>query len=282
MFFSGLSLQISYSAKDQRFTDTNLFPFLFRMVPNENHQIYGILSLIQAFDWKWVSAVGSGTKSSQKAIQTLVAEASARNICITYQGVMTGDNEIAKIQLQRIVSNTVKAKTNITIVYGEEDIVYKFFKTVIELKVTGKVWIAPESWVLSSYVSLIPGIENTGTVLGLTIKPVKLPQFTRFVKRTMSCSALGNRTSLVLSGPEKLAETESCTQSCEECNSLHQEYLTEILKSSIWHWSFYTYAAIYAIAEALHVHLGCDDMGSCQKDKDFEPWQVCGKKAKRR
>ncbi|XP_015264610.1 PREDICTED: taste receptor type 1 member 1-like [Gekko japonicus] len=265
--------QISYSAKDQRFTDTNLFPLLFRMVPNENHQIYGILSLIEAFDWKWVSAVGSGTKSSQKAIQTLVAEASARNICITYQGVMTWDNEVTKIQLQRIVSNTVKAKTNITIVFAEEDITYKFFKTVVELKVTGKVWIALESWVLSDMVASISGIQETGTVIGLTIKPIKLPQFTRFVERTMRCNTLSNRTSLVLSASEKLFETESCGQSCEECHLLSQESLAYILQSSIWHWSFYTYAAIYAVAEALHLHLGCET-GSCKRDEYFEPWQL--------
>ncbi|XP_060115250.1 taste receptor type 1 member 1-like [Heteronotia binoei] len=265
--------QISYSAKDQRFTDPNLFPLLFRMVPNENHQIYGILSLIQAFEWKWVSAVGSGTKSSKKAIQTLVAEASARNICITYRGVMMGDDEIAKIQLQRIVSSTVKAKTNITIVYAEEDAAYKFFKTVVELKVTGKVWLALESWVLSSLVASIPGIEKTGTVIGLTIKPIKLPQFTRFVERTMRCKVLSNRTSLVFSGSEKRAETESCSQLCEECHWLPQESLANILKSSIWHWSFYTYAAIYAVAEALHLRLKCDT-GSCQRDDNFEPWQL--------
>lgn len=252
------------------------------MVPNENHQIYGILSLIQAFDWKWVSAVGRGTKSSQKAIQTLVAEASARNICITYHGVMMGDDDIAKIQLQRIVSNIVKVKTNITLIYGELDVVHKFFKAVIELKVTGKVWIAVESWVLSDFIASIPGIRETGTVVGLTIKPIKLPQFTSFVERTRSCNILSDQTSLVFSESEKLAETKSCGQSCEECHSLPQESLDTILNSSIWHWSFYSYAAIYAVAEALHVCLGCDDLGSCQRDKDFEPWQVCDKRAKRK
>ncbi|XP_077168157.1 taste receptor type 1 member 1-like [Paroedura picta] len=265
---------ISYGAKDQRFSDAKLFPLLFRMVPSENHQIFGILSLIQAFDWKWVSAVGSGTKSSRKAIQTLIAEASARGICVTYQGVMTGDDEIAKIQLRRIVRNTVKAKTNITIVYGEDTVVYEFFKAVVELKVTGKVWIALESWILSAWIASIRGIGETGTVIGLTIKPVKLPQFMSFLERFMHCNVPTNRTSLVLSGSENLAQSESCSQSCDECHSLSQADLAGILKSSIWHWSFYSYAAIYAVAEALHMRLRCDDMGACQRDEDFEPWQL--------
>nr|XP_056721544.1 taste receptor type 1 member 2-like [Euleptes europaea] len=272
VFLSRLCIQISYSAKDQRFTDQNLFPLLFRMVPNENHQIYGILSLIQAFDWKWVSAVGSGTKSSQKAIQTLVAEASARNICISYQGVMTGYDEISKIQLQRIVRNTVKAKTNVTIVFGEEDAVYQFFMTVIELNVIGKVWIAPETWVLSDFIASIPDIGKTGTILGLTIKPIKLFQFTRFVENAVRCSTLSNGSSQLLSGPKKLAGMESCGQSCDECH-LPSHDLNNILKSSIWHWSFYSYAAIYAVAEALHMRLRCDT-GACQADEEFEPLQL--------
>ncbi|XP_054857593.1 taste receptor type 1 member 1-like [Eublepharis macularius] len=266
--------QISYSAKDEQFTDKNLFPLLFRMVPNENHQIYGILSLIQAFDWRWVSTVGSGTKSSQKAMQTLAAEASARNICISYQGVMMANDEILKLQLQQIVRNVVKAKTNISIVYGEEDVVYKFFKTVIELNVTGKVWIAPETWVLSDLVASIPDIGATGTVLGLTIKPIKLPQFTRFVERTIHCSTLSNRSCQFLLEAEKLGETESCSQSSDEHHSLPQESLADILKSSTWHWSFYTYAAVYALAQALHLRLECDDIEACRADEEFEPWQL--------
>ncbi|XP_053137302.1 taste receptor type 1 member 1-like [Hemicordylus capensis] len=231
--------QISYSAKNEIFTNKDLFPLLFRMVPNENHQIVGLVSLIKAFDWKWVSAVGSGTRASQASVQMLIQQASQRGICISYQGVMTADVAISRHQLQRVIENIQKVQTSIVLLLTGANVAEKFFKVVIELKITGKVWIAPETWVLSHSVASMPGIEQTGTVLGLTIKPVQLPQFTHF-----------------------------------ECHLLSPALLAEILNSSIWHWSFYSYAAVYSLAQALHSLLDCRPEATCQADKKFEPWQL--------
>lgn len=249
-----ISLQISYSAKDKIFGDKNLFPFLFRMMPDENRQILGFVSLLEMFAWQWVSAVGSSSKASQQAIQVLIREAQVRNICISYQGVMTANVVLSENQLRRVVQNIDRAKTNVTIVFGENEAVEKFFNVVIELKITGRVWIAPETWVLTHSIAQIPGIGATGTFLGLTIKPVQLPQFPKFVKNE----------------PQS---TRSSGAACVASPLLAQDSLAEILSSNIWHWSFYSYAMVYALAHALHELLGCSLEG-CQADKEFEPWQV--------
>ncbi|XP_061458005.1 taste receptor type 1 member 1-like isoform X2 [Rhineura floridana] len=265
--------QICYSVKDEIFTDKDLFPLLFRMVPNENHQISGLISLIKAFDWKWVSAVGSGTKASQKSVQTLIAEAAEEDICISYQGVMTADLSVSESQLQKVIENIEKAGTNVTIILSDDAIVQKFFQIVTKLKITGKVWIAPETWVLSSSVAAVPGIEKTGTVLGLTIKPIKLPQFTHFVEKTLQCPhAASPPASPVPFGPHEQGRAQGCSQACDECHLLSLDSLADILNSSIWHWSFYSYAAVYTLAEALHWLFGCGP-GGCPPRKEFEPWQ---------
>ncbi|KAJ6666103.1 hypothetical protein lerEdw1_001007, partial [Lerista edwardsae] len=266
--------QISYSAKEEIFTNKNIFPLLFRMLPSENFQISGIVALLEMFNWRWVSAVGKGTKASQKSIQTLIAQAKLKSICISYQSVMTAsDNTVSVTQLQRVIENIQRAQTDVTIILNDENVVETFFGIVIELKITGKVWIAPENWVLSHVVASMPGIRATGTVLGLTIKPIKLDQFTWFVKETLQCTSSNATASPMHSGSSKLEELWGCSQACNECRLLTPELLADILNSSIWHWSFYSYAAIYTLAHSLHSFLGCN-LETCQVDKTFEPWQL--------
>lgn len=273
LFVSHLPLQISYSAKNEIFTNKKVFPLLLRMLPSENFQISGIIALLEMFSWKWVSAVGNGTKASQKSVQTLIAQANQRNICISYQSIMTANDFVSVSQLQRVIENIQRAQTNVIIILSDENVAEKFFGIVIELKITGKVWIAPESWVMSHLVASVPGIGATGTVLGLTIKPIKLDQFTWFVEQTLQCTPSNTTASPLHFGSQKLEELWGCSQVCDECRLLSPQSLADILNSSVWHWSFYSYAAVYTLAHTLHSFLGCH-LETCQVKKMFEPWQV--------
>ncbi|XP_060132452.1 taste receptor type 1 member 1-like [Zootoca vivipara] len=263
------SVQVTYSIKEEIFADKKLFPMLFRTIPSNDHQISGLISLIAVFGWEYVSAVGSGTKASEKTVQALIAKGAAKNICISYQGLMMANLRISESQLQRVIENIEKARTNVVIVLGDQVIAGKFFHAVTKLKIKGKVWIAPESWVLSSTVASIPSIKETGTVLGLTIKPVKLPQFVHFVGKTLQRSPSNKKGGPLLS---EAMTVEACSQSCDENLQLSPDTLASILNSSIWHWSFYSYASVYALAKALHNHLGCSLEG-CPASKEFEPRQ---------
>ncbi|XP_066493581.1 taste receptor type 1 member 1-like [Tiliqua scincoides] len=265
--------QISYSAKDEIFTNKNTFPLLFRMLPSENFQISGIITLLETFNWKWVSAVGNGTKASQESIQTLIAQANQKNICISYQSVMSVNSSVSDKQLRRVIENIQRSQTNVTIILSDENVLEKFFSIVVELKITGKVWIAPENWVLSHLVASIPGIGATGTILGLTIKPIKLDKFTWFVEQTLQCTPSNATDSPLLSGSQQLEELWGCSQACDDGHLLSPKVLEGILNSSIWHWSFYSYAAVYTLAHTLHGFLGCH-LETCQVNKKFEPWQL--------
>ncbi|XP_072833816.2 taste receptor type 1 member 1 [Pogona vitticeps] len=265
-------LQISYNAKDQIFTDKRQFPLLFRMVPNENHQTRGLLSLVQQLGWKWVSAVGHGTQASQTSLQMLISEARAQGICVSYQGLLANRDWtlVSRDQLKKVIENIERTKTNVTLLLVDNSVAQSFFRVVVELKVTRKIWIAPETWVLSEEVSNLPGIETVGTILGLTIKPVILPEFLPFVKKTLRCNPWNG---LSPSEQQALKNVGGCYQFCSDCHSLSLEILEDVLNSRIWHWSFYSYAAIYALAQALHQLLGCDHE-SCPTKEVLTPWQL--------
>ncbi|CAI5782688.1 taste receptor type 1 member 1-like [Podarcis lilfordi] len=261
--------QVSYSIKEEIFADKKLFPLLFRTIPSNDHQVSGLISLISAFGWEYISAVDSGTKASEKTVQSLIAKAAAKGICISYQGLMTADLRILESRLQRVIENIEKARTNVVVVLSNAAITRKFFHAVTKLKIKGKVWIAPESWILTDTIASIPNIEQTGTVLGLTVKPVKLPQIVHFVGKTLQRSPSNKTDGPLLS---EAPTVEACSQSCDENQLLSPDALANILNSSVWQWSFYSYASVYILAEALHNHLGCSLQG-CPASKEFKPRQ---------
>ncbi|XP_062822029.1 taste receptor type 1 member 1 [Anolis carolinensis] len=250
--------QISYSIKDGNFDNSSQQSLLFRTVPSTAHQLDGIVALVRAFRWEWVSAVGSGTKATQKSVRILIDRAAAQGVCISYQGLMPGGPVSTLSQLRKVVENIKRAGTNVTIVLGNDATVQQFFQVVVALGITGKVWVATESWVLTDAVATLPGMERVGTVLGLTIRPIELPHVRRFVEEALS------------SGPP---HGSSCPQSCFKCPPPSPESLTGLLDSTLWNWSFYSYAAVYAFAHALHRSLACSQE-ACPSSQEPQPWQL--------
>nr|XP_060614693.1 taste receptor type 1 member 1 [Anolis sagrei ordinatus] len=251
--------QVSYSIKDENFDNRGRPPLLFRTVPSTAHQLDGIVALIRAFRWEWVSAVGSGTKATQESVRILIDRAAAQGICVSYQGLMPGGPVATFDQLEKVVENIKRAGTNVTVILGSAAVARQFFQVVIALQITGKVWVATESWVLSDAVAALQGMERAGTFLGLTIRPIRLPHVKRFVEEALR------------DGPPKGS---SCPASCPpSCPPPSPDSLASLLGSSLWDWAFYSYTAAYALAHALHLRLGCS-REDCPAGQEPRPWQL--------
>uniref|UniRef100_A0A803TQL5 G-protein coupled receptors family 3 profile domain-containing protein n=1 Tax=Anolis carolinensis TaxID=28377 RepID=A0A803TQL5_ANOCA len=126
-------------------------PFFYRMVPNEDFQIWGIVQLLLHFEWKWVGIITKETKSGEHFLSTLEPMFSQNGICISSKVILPKDIGLHDM-LEGFFSNVdtfLKGKENVMIVYGEVGsfawltffVSANVFLDVDDMSFAVKVWI---------------------------------------------------------------------------------------------------------------------------------------------
>ncbi|XP_044146847.1 vomeronasal type-2 receptor 26-like [Bufo gargarizans] len=77
--------QISYGAMDPVFSNKLLFPYFYRMVPEESAQYEAIVLLLKHFGWRWVGMVTADDESSQRAGMDLYNVITRSGVCMAYR-----------------------------------------------------------------------------------------------------------------------------------------------------------------------------------------------------
>uniref|UniRef100_A0A803T5J5 G-protein coupled receptors family 3 profile domain-containing protein n=1 Tax=Anolis carolinensis TaxID=28377 RepID=A0A803T5J5_ANOCA len=143
--------QVSYGSFEPRTVDQTDAPFFYRMVPNEDFQIWGIVQLLLHFEWKWVGIITKETKSGEHFLSTLEPMFSQNGICISSKVILPKDIGLHDM-LEGFFSNVdtfLKGKENVMIVYGEVGsfawltffVSANVFLDVDDMSFAVKVWI---------------------------------------------------------------------------------------------------------------------------------------------
>uniref|UniRef100_A0A803U1P0 G-protein coupled receptors family 3 profile domain-containing protein n=1 Tax=Anolis carolinensis TaxID=28377 RepID=A0A803U1P0_ANOCA len=126
-------------------------PFFYRMVPNEDFQIWGIVQLLLHFEWKWVGLITKETKSGEHFLSTLEPMFLQNGICISSKVILPKNIGIYDM-LEGFFNNVeafMKGKENVTILYGEVGsfawltffVSANVFLDVDDMSFAVKVWI---------------------------------------------------------------------------------------------------------------------------------------------
>uniref|UniRef100_A0AAY4CY81 G-protein coupled receptors family 3 profile domain-containing protein n=1 Tax=Denticeps clupeoides TaxID=299321 RepID=A0AAY4CY81_9TELE len=244
----------SYYSTSNAFSDKWKYPSFLRTVPSNREQIKLIIYIIQHFGWNWVAFIGSKDEYSENALKLFYSMIGKTNICLAYQELLT-DSSKHNVTLY----NINRMNINVIIVFTEN-----FIQSAIQFKVQDKVWIASDAWSMDPNLSKLKGINKVGTIFGVTTKMITIPGFSEFVYKSQEqsdCAACD-------SNPDLLDQA-FCNQDCENCTTLHAANI--INQSPIY--SFPVYAAIYAMANALHNALSCSETG-CNKSQTIYPYMV--------
>lgn len=129
--------------------------------------------------------------------------------------------------------------------------------SAIQLNVTDKVWIAGDAWSLNKNLPKLKGIESIGTVIGIAEPLVAIPGFSQFIHSTWEKREC-----------EHGEEPMFCNQACS-CSGLSAQELVAADPS----FSFPVYAAVHAVARALHEILQCR-LDGCKKNITVYPHMV--------
>lgn len=254
--------QITYSAISDQLRDKVRFPAMLRTVPSANHHVEAMVQLMIYFRWNWIAVLISADDYGRDNSQVLSNRLARSEICIAFQEVLPTpepnqpptpeERERLGIILQKLRQSSAR----VVVIFSPELSLHNFFREVRIWNFSDIVWIASESWAIDP--NLHKEMNSSGTFLGLTIQSVSIPGFSSFrVRRSQNQPPPLNRT--------------TCNQDCDNCLNTTVAYNT-VLTQSGERVVFSVYAAVYAVAHALHSFLRCNQNG-CKKDVVY-PWQV--------
>lgn len=125
------SLQISFGATSDKFSDKLLYPSFFRTVPSDKWQVEVIVLLLLEFKWNWVVVVGSEEEYGQRGVQEFSKLAENKSVCVAYQGLIPvyTDPEPA---VKTIIDNINETNVGVVVVFSLPEQAEVFFREVSE------------------------------------------------------------------------------------------------------------------------------------------------------
>lgn len=128
-----LSLQISFGATSDKFSDKRLYPSFLRTVPSDKWQVTVMALLLKEFGWNWVAVVGSEEEYGQRGVQEFSKIAERMSVCVAYQGLVPVYND-PQPTIQTILNNIQATNVRVIVVFSLPESAEVFFKEVCHLK----------------------------------------------------------------------------------------------------------------------------------------------------
>ncbi|XP_043929410.1 extracellular calcium-sensing receptor-like [Protopterus annectens] len=281
--------QISYSASVMALSDKNQFPSFLRTVPSDLFQSVGLAHLVLYFGWTWVGILAETSDYGQQGSQILKEELSKAGACIAFFETIATVNTDNKIQyISEIIQ---KSSTNVIVIYAADITIFPLMQEIARNNVTGKVWIACDSWIdfpLLSHTNYFKTFQGT---LGFMMRRGEMPGFKEFIHRLYPTNDPENIFLKVfwemvfdckLHYPEmnetiqeKVKQGQICTGDEKlELTGLHFFDLEQL------RFTYNVYNAVYAVAYALQNLTSCKSgvgpftNGTCTTINNFKPWQL--------
>ncbi|XP_072357707.1 taste receptor type 1 member 1-like [Scyliorhinus torazame] len=267
--------QISFGASSEELSDKKLYPNFLRTIPNDESQIEAIILLIQEFRWNWISVIGSSTDYGENGKRKVISRAAAVGICVASHGTIPQKASESKQEVINIIDNITNNRANVVVVFTNIQHAEYLFQIVVDMNITGKVWILSEAMSVQRILSEIPNIKRIGTVLGVAVMQGKMPGYKEFVLRDITAWNPGINQRVKYSDPQEERQecpADSFMPTFNQCVPCTSEGVRSLLRHSDWRVEFNVYSAVYAGARGLHQLLQCDS-GECKKE-GAHPWQL--------
>uniref|UniRef100_A0A8C5R8S4 G-protein coupled receptors family 3 profile domain-containing protein n=1 Tax=Leptobrachium leishanense TaxID=445787 RepID=A0A8C5R8S4_9ANUR len=270
--------QVSYFATSPILSNRHKFPSFFRTIPSDEFQSRGLTQLVKYFGWSWVGLLATDDDYGQLGIQVIKKEILASGACVAFVEtiVINLPNRNAPHVARVIKESTV----NVVVVFSLGFNFMPVVEEMLRLHVSGKVWMASESWSASSVLSNKRFKEILVGTIGFAVHSEKMPGFAEFID-SLHPSKCSNDTFVkgfweqldpcILCGTENNETTQECTSRVR---------IESYVGKPDLRMSFNVYAGVYTFAWALQSLIQCKPgkgpfhNGECTNISSFRPWQV--------
>ncbi|XP_071972748.1 vomeronasal type-2 receptor 26-like [Engystomops pustulosus] len=188
--------QISYGATDTLLSDRNLFPSLFRTVPDDNTTYYVIAYTIENLGWNWVGIIASDDEAGDRETRLLTNLLASRGICVAFV-LQCGDPfKYVKKEKQEIYSEEIrKSSAKIIILCGTHSDHMLSFLSMLKDVIEDRTFILSPNFSPLSFFNTYYNIQVVNLSLSFALNPGKVLDLESYL---MNSSVLKNPEDLLL------------------------------------------------------------------------------------
>ncbi|KAJ1121227.1 hypothetical protein NDU88_009345 [Pleurodeles waltl] len=262
-----------------------------RTVPANSLQIVALARLMKHFGWKWIAVLTSDDEVGVQGGQDLKKSIEKNGGCVAFMDKIHLSYSTGRIR--RLVETLQEYKVKVIIIHSSEVHTKMFLETLASQNVSDKVLVFSESFTLTPGLFRKEAWRIFNGSIALSPRAMDMPGFEQhlhrlhlsrapadifiniFWEKVFKCKwgGLTETSPAVSEGDGKAPEKCSGNETIGSLN-------TTFFEMSDLSFTYHTYLAAYAFANALHSLMSCK-MGhgpfinrSCGNTNDLKPWQV--------
>ncbi|KAM4719058.1 G-protein coupled receptor family C group 6 member A-like [Anableps anableps] len=180
--------QISYGATSGLLSDKTRFPSFLRTVPQDDHQAFAIVKILEKKNWNWVGVVATDGEYGRYAVERLRHHAAKRSICFAYTNFLPEflvDSYLDYSIAETVTNITGNENVSVIVSFAKPDhMKYIFSKLPTSDRGKHKVWLASDNWsqAADSLNTTVWPLDDIGTVFGITLKSGNTSRFKQFLR----------------------------------------------------------------------------------------------------
>ncbi|XP_073402844.1 extracellular calcium-sensing receptor-like [Dendrobates tinctorius] len=254
--------QISYISTSPLLSNRNLFPSFFRTVPSDTFQYRGLAELVLYFGWTWVGLLAVDNDYGQPGIQIVKQKIVQAGACVAFiENIMTGQPNRGAPHIVNVIK---ESSAKVVLVLSSDSDFMPVVEELAKQNVTGKIWIASESWSTSSFLNKEKFQSVLMGTIGFAIHGGQMPGFVEHLNSLHPLKSPRDHFLLAL-----WEETFSCkwtnhhtradgmlNETINEC--IRDEKLELVMTNVDLRITFNVYTAVYVFAWAIHNLLQCE------------------------
>ncbi|KTF77359.1 hypothetical protein cypCar_00041946, partial [Cyprinus carpio] len=276
---------ISFYATCSCLSDRKKYPSFFRTIPSDAFQVRAMVQILRHFGWIWVGLLYSNNDYGIYAAQSFHKEMQLFGHCVAFSEILPNVNN--PIDIQRIMGVIQASTARVLVVFSPSSLLIPLMEEVVLQNMTGRQWIASESWATSPMFRTPRFQPFLGGTLAIAIRRGEIQGLQDFLLHLRPNTDQRNNMlrifwenmfgcSFEIESKEKDGKQLKKVCTGQEDLSITKTPYTDV---SGLRASYNVYKAVYALAHALHDLMQCEkgrgpfSGNSCADMSNLKPWQ---------
>ncbi|XP_043072418.1 extracellular calcium-sensing receptor-like [Puntigrus tetrazona] len=275
---------ISFYATCSCLSNRKKYPSFFRTIPSDAFQVRAMVQILRHFGWSWIGLLYSDNDYGVYAAQSFHQEMQLFGHCVAFSEILPNVNNPRDIQ--RIMRVIQASTARVLVVFSPSSLLIPLMEEVVLQNMTGRQWIASESWATTPMFRTPRFKPVLGGTLAIAIRSGEIQGLQDFLLRLRPNTDERNNMLRIfwenMFGCSFVTESKDGEQVKKVCTG--QEDLrqtnTPYTDVSALRAPYNVYKAVYALAHALHDLMQCKEGrgpfsgNSCADMSNLKPWQL--------